>query len=82
LRRPARTELIWEGKYDASGKRVAPLRVALQTVETVNESHGNGNVRFFLIRISRERVEEPAHRRLELVFTDMGTSAAVSASYR
>lgn len=33
-------ELIWEGKYDASGKRVAPLRVALpfQTVETVNES--------------------------------------------
>jgi DNA modification methylase len=38
--RPARAELIWEGKYDADGKRVAPLRVALpfQTVETVNES--------------------------------------------
>jgi hypothetical protein len=35
-----RTELIWEGKYDADGKRVAPLRVGLpfQTVETVNES--------------------------------------------
>jgi len=35
-----RTELVWEGKYDAHGKRVAPLRVALpfQTVETVNES--------------------------------------------
>lgn len=35
-----RTELIWEGKYDADGRRVAPLRVALpfQTVETVNES--------------------------------------------
>src|SRR5437870_1546917 len=35
-----RTELIWEGKYDAQGRRVAPLRVALpfQTVETVNES--------------------------------------------
>jgi len=35
-----RTELIWDGKYDADGKRVAPLRVALpfQTVETVNES--------------------------------------------
>lgn len=34
------TELIWEGKYDKDGKRVAPLRVALlfQTVETVNES--------------------------------------------
>ncbi len=35
----ARAELIWEGKYDAAGRRVAPLRVALpfQTVETVNE---------------------------------------------
>ena len=33
-------ELIWEGKYDSNGRRVAPLRVALpfQTVETVNES--------------------------------------------
>jgi adenine-specific DNA-methyltransferase len=33
-------ELIWDGKYDADGKRVAPPRVALpfQTVETVNES--------------------------------------------
>jgi hypothetical protein len=39
-RRPARAELVWEGKYDADGKRVAPLRVTLpfQTVETVNES--------------------------------------------
>jgi adenine-specific DNA-methyltransferase len=39
-RRPARAELIWEGKYDANGRRVAPLRIALpfQTVETVNES--------------------------------------------
>ena len=35
-----KTELIWEEKYDADGRRVAPLRVALpfQTVETVNES--------------------------------------------
>lgn len=35
-----RTELIWEGKYDANGRRVAPLRVQLpfQTVEMVNES--------------------------------------------
>lgn len=34
------TELIWEGKYDLNGRRVAPLRVSLpfQTVETVNES--------------------------------------------
>ena len=33
-------ELIWDGKYDAKGKRAAPLRTALpfQTVETVNES--------------------------------------------
>ena len=32
-------ELIWDGKYDENGKRVAPLKVALpfQTVETVNE---------------------------------------------
>jgi len=34
------TELIWEGKYDKDGRRVAPLRVTLpfQTIETVNES--------------------------------------------
>lgn len=32
--------LIWEGKYDKGGRRMASLRVALpfQTVETVNES--------------------------------------------
>ena len=37
---PTKTELIWVGKYDAKGQRVAPLRVALpfQTIETVNES--------------------------------------------
>jgi adenine-specific DNA-methyltransferase len=35
-----RTELVWEGKYDAAGQRVPPVRVTLpfQTVETVNES--------------------------------------------
>jgi len=35
-----RAELVWEGKYDAQGRRAGPLRVALpfQTVETVNES--------------------------------------------
>ena len=34
------TELNWEGKYDAQGKKVAPPRIALpfQTIETVNES--------------------------------------------
>jgi DNA modification methylase len=39
-RRPARAELVWDGKYDEAGRRVAPLRVTLpfQTVETVNES--------------------------------------------
>ncbi len=33
-------ELIWDGKYDKDGRKVAPLKVALpfQTVETVNES--------------------------------------------
>ncbi|MBM3475642.1 MAG: site-specific DNA-methyltransferase, partial [Armatimonadetes bacterium] len=33
-------ELIWEGKYDASGRKTAPVRIALpfQTIETVNES--------------------------------------------
>jgi adenine-specific DNA-methyltransferase len=35
-----KTELVWDGKYDANGKPVSPLRVALpfQTVEMVNES--------------------------------------------
>src|ERR1700736_3398421 len=28
-RRPARAELVWEGKYDAAGRRGAPLRRAL-----------------------------------------------------
>jgi hypothetical protein len=39
-REPAMPELVWDGKYDRDGRRVAPLRVALpfQTVETVNES--------------------------------------------
>ena len=40
-------ELIWDGKYDAAGKRAAPPRVSLpfQTVETVNEQRRNGSVR-------------------------------------
>ena len=34
------TELIWDGKYDANGKKQGPVRIALpfQTIETVNES--------------------------------------------
>ena len=37
---PTRAELVWDGKYDAKGNRVAPLRAELpfQTVETINES--------------------------------------------
>jgi len=33
-------ELVWDGKFDHDGRRVAPLKVALpfQTIETVNES--------------------------------------------
>ncbi len=33
-------ELIWDGKYDRDGRKVAPVRVALpfQDIETVNES--------------------------------------------
>ena len=33
-------ELMWEGKYDKDGKKVAPSKIALpfQSVETVNES--------------------------------------------
>jgi adenine-specific DNA-methyltransferase len=33
-------ELIWDGKYDAHGNKLAPVRIELpfQTVETVNES--------------------------------------------
>jgi adenine-specific DNA-methyltransferase len=39
-RMPFMPELIWDGKYDATGRRVTPPRVVLpfQTVETVNES--------------------------------------------
>ncbi len=42
------TELIWDGKYDKDGRRVAPTRVALpfQTVETVNAVVGTGRWRF------------------------------------
>ena len=43
---PTKTELIWDGKYDAKGNRVAPLRAALpfQTIETVNESQARAAV--------------------------------------
>ena len=33
-------EVVWEGKFDSSGEKSAPLKIALplQTVETINES--------------------------------------------
>jgi DNA modification methylase len=59
---PTRTELIWDGKYDAAGKRIAPLRVALpfQTVETVNESAQERERSFF----QRLEQEQPWRNRL------------------
>ena len=38
--RSSKTELIWDGKYDAQDNRVVPLKVRLpfQTVETINEA--------------------------------------------
>jgi adenine-specific DNA-methyltransferase len=60
------TELMWEGKYDADGRRVAPLRVALpfQTVETVNEA-GQQRQRA-LDLLSEGRDPEWRHRLTEL----------------
>lgn len=50
------TELIWDGKYDAEGGRVAPLRVRLpfQTVETVNESAQERNLALDLFAQGRD----------------------------
>jgi len=50
------TELIWDGKYDAEGRRVAPLRVRLpfQTVETVNESARERNLALDLFAQGRD----------------------------
>lgn len=49
-------ELIWDGKYDAHCKRVAPLRVALpfQTVETVNESAQERQLMVDLFSVGRD----------------------------
>jgi adenine-specific DNA-methyltransferase len=51
------TELTWEGKHDAKGNRVAPLRVSLpfQTVETVNESVQERQRSLRLFASGRER---------------------------
>jgi hypothetical protein len=36
------TELIWDGKYDKDGRRVAPVRIPLpfQTIETLTLRRG------------------------------------------
>ncbi len=50
------TELIWDGKYDKDGKKVAPLRVSLpfQTVETINESAQERQKAFDLFSTGRD----------------------------
>ena len=51
-----KTELIWAGKYDATGRKVAPVRVKLpfQTVETVNESSQQRQFALDLFSTGRE----------------------------
>ncbi|MCK6630113.1 MAG: site-specific DNA-methyltransferase [Anaerolineae bacterium] len=60
-------ELIWDGKYDASGKRTAPLRLKLpfQTVETVNESSQQRQLALDLFNTGR-----PAAWRNRLIWGD------------
>lgn len=51
-----KTELIWAGKYDAAGRKTAPVRVKLpfQTVETVNESSQERQLALDLFSTGRE----------------------------
>jgi adenine-specific DNA-methyltransferase len=60
-------ELTWEGKYDADGKRTAPLRIQLpfQTVETVNESAQQRQMALDLFSAGR-----PAEWRNRLIWGD------------
>lgn len=60
-------ELIWDGKYDAQGKRVAPLRLKLpfQTVETVNASAQERQMALDLFSTGR-----PADWRNRLIWGD------------
>ncbi len=50
-------ELMWEGKYDANGKRVARQRITLpfQDVETVNESVQQRQLGFDMFSMGRAR---------------------------
>ena len=61
------TELIWDGKYDDKGRKVAPPRIALpfQTVETVNESAANRDRNQDLFASGR-----PTHWRNQLIWGD------------
>jgi adenine-specific DNA-methyltransferase len=60
-------ELIWDGKYDAAGKRNAPLRLKLpfQTVETVNASAQQRQMALDLFSAGR-----PAEWRNRLIWGD------------
>ncbi|MCL4872017.1 MAG: site-specific DNA-methyltransferase [Anaerolineae bacterium] len=60
-------ELIWDGKYDANGRRTAPPRLKLpfQTVETVNESSQQRQMAFDLFSTGR-----PAEWRNRLIWGD------------
>jgi len=62
-----KTELVWAGKYDAYGRRTAPLRVKLpfQTVETVNESSQQRQMALDLFSTGR-----PSEWRNRLVWGD------------
>ncbi len=60
-------ELTWEGKYNAEGKKVAPVRLALpfQDVETVNESAQTRNLMLDLFARNR-----PGEWRNRLIWGD------------
>lgn len=60
-------ELVWDGKYDLNGKRVAPLRLKLpfQTVETVNESVQQRQMALDLFRLGK-----PSDWRNRLIWGD------------
>lgn len=62
-----KTELIWAGKYDATGRKTAPVRVVLpsQTVETVNETSQQRQMALDLFSTGR-----PAEWRNRLIWGD------------
>jgi DNA modification methylase len=50
------TTLLWDGKYDEAGRKVAPPRIALpfQTVETVNESAADRDRNFEIFAAGKQ----------------------------